>query len=497
MSTSTEKLGKNLADLSVSDQNSAHTQQKITPWDVEGAKVDGQIQAIDYDKLIDEFGSQPISDELLDRFKRLTGQTECHHFLRRGIFFSHRELGEILDLYEQKKPFYLYTGRGPSSASMHLGHMIPFMFTAYLQKTFKVPLVIQLTDDEKFLFKQGLSLDDCHKNGYDNTIDILASADFDWDNTFVFSDLDFMGGEFYRNVLRISKSITTSASKATFGFDDSSCIGKLWFVSVQAAPAFSTSFPGIFHRNSSSRPADGPNIENSTKKKSKKSNQKGPRLVRCLIPCAIDQDPYFRLTRDVARKLGYPKPALIHSKFFPSLLGAHSKMSSSAASSASSSSTDKSAAPTLSSTIFMTDTPSQIKKKVNKFAFSGGQETLELHRELGGNPEIDVAYQYLEFFEPNDQILIDLADGYRKGVLTSGEMKAKCIQILTDFVSKFQQRKQKITKDIVGRIMNTEDVIQPRINESQLNGGQEGVEENSLKPEGHRNRFWWMDSFNQ
>lgn len=37
----------------------------------------------------------------------------------------------------------------------------------------------------------------------------------------------------------------------------------------------------------------------------------------CLIPCAIDQDPYFRLTRDVAPRLKYKKPALIHSKFFP------------------------------------------------------------------------------------------------------------------------------------------------------------------------------------
>lgn len=36
---------------------------------------------------------------------------------------------KILDSYEQKKPFFLYTGRGPSSESMHLGHLIPFLFT--------------------------------------------------------------------------------------------------------------------------------------------------------------------------------------------------------------------------------------------------------------------------------------------------------------------------------------------------------------------------------
>lgn len=52
---------------------------------------------------------------------------------------------KILDRYEQKKPFYLYTGRGPSSGSMHMGHRIPFMFTAWLQDVFDCPLVIQLT----------------------------------------------------------------------------------------------------------------------------------------------------------------------------------------------------------------------------------------------------------------------------------------------------------------------------------------------------------------
>ena len=31
------------------------------------------------------------------------------------------------------------------------------------------------------------------------------------------------------------------------------------------------------------------------------------------------QDPYFRMTRDVAPRLGFGKPALIHSKFFPAL----------------------------------------------------------------------------------------------------------------------------------------------------------------------------------
>ena len=43
-----------------------------------------------------------------------------------------RDFINILDRYEQGKPFFLYTGRGPSSDSMHLGHLIPFMFTKFV-----------------------------------------------------------------------------------------------------------------------------------------------------------------------------------------------------------------------------------------------------------------------------------------------------------------------------------------------------------------------------
>jgi hypothetical protein len=129
-------------------------EQVVDPWTVEGT--------IDYDKLIEQFGSQRLGQDLVERIERVTGR-KPHRFLRRGIFFSHRDLNQLLDLHEQGNKIYLYTGRGPSSEALHMGHMIPFQFTKWLQEAFDCPLVIQLTDDEKFLFKPELKLEDCHR----------------------------------------------------------------------------------------------------------------------------------------------------------------------------------------------------------------------------------------------------------------------------------------------------------------------------------------------
>lgn len=109
------------------------SKQTVDPWNVQGeVGADGQIKAINYDKLIEEFGTKKIDEELLARFERVTGK-KPHHFLRRGIVFSHRDFELILDRYERNEPFFLYTGRGPSSDSIHVGHCTPFMFTKCME----------------------------------------------------------------------------------------------------------------------------------------------------------------------------------------------------------------------------------------------------------------------------------------------------------------------------------------------------------------------------
>ncbi|TVY33749.1 Tryptophan--tRNA ligase, cytoplasmic [Lachnellula subtilissima] len=384
------------------------SKQTVDPWNVAGEiGADGVAKAINYLTLIDEFGTKKILEEDLVRFEKVTGHRP-HRFMRRGIVFSHRDLNLILDRHERGEPFFC-TQAGPSSDSMHIGHTVPFEFTKWLQDVFDVPLIIMLTDDEKYLFSEKRTIEDVQKFTIANTKDIIAVG-FDPKKTFIFSDYEYMGGAWYRNITRISKHVTYNVAKAVFGFNDSSCIGKIHFGAVQGATSFASSFPHIFGEDES------------------KTN-----AIPCLIPCAIDQDPYFRMTRDVAARLHFAKPALIHARFLDALQGPGSKMSASVDSSA----------------VFMTDEPNKIKNKINRFAFSGGQVTEAEQRELGGDAEKDVSFQYLTFFLEDDEELERIRVAYTTGKMLTGELKAKCIDELQTYVKSFQGRRAAVTDELV------------------------------------------------
>uniref|UniRef100_A0A7S2P106 tryptophan--tRNA ligase n=1 Tax=Leptocylindrus danicus TaxID=163516 RepID=A0A7S2P106_9STRA len=400
---------------------------------------------IDYDKLVDKFGSKLIEEDLLQRFAALVEKRGgkdaegLHRFLRRGIFFSHRDLDVIVGLLEKGKKVFLYTGRGPSSSAMHLGHLIPFQFTAYLQRALDLPCVIQMTDDEKFLFKgvykpptsgtsTGDNLSYFQNLTVENARDIIACG-FVKEKTFLFSDMEYVG-RMYPNIVKIWRSVTTSTVTGIFGFTGSDNIGKVAFPAIQAAPSFASSFPTVL--------GTVQNEENL--------------FAGCLIPCAIDQDPYFRMTRDVAHRLvpkDHPtggKPSLIHSKFFPPLQGSQGKMSSSDTNSA----------------IFLTDTKEEIREKITTQAFSGGQETSKLQRELGANLETDVSYQWLTFFLEDDELLKSIGDDYSTGsgeFWATGKVKAKLISELNVLVEGHQARRALVTDDVVKEFMCERNII--------------------------------------
>jgi tryptophanyl-tRNA synthetase len=86
-------------------------------------------------------------------------------------------------------------------------------------------------------------------------------------------------------------------------------------------------------------------------------------------------------------------------------------------------------------TIFLGDDIESVTKKIKR-AYSGGQSTVEEHRRLGGNPDVDVAYQYMMyFFEQDDKYLAEINSDYRNGKILAGEMKQLCIDKATEWMS--------------------------------------------------------------
>ncbi len=371
----------------------------VTPWEVKGD--------IDYDKLIQEFGVKPIDAKLRSELVKLTG--EDHPFLRRNIFFAHTYLDKILEALKKGKKVWLYTGRAPSGP-VHIGHMVPWIFTQWLQKKLGLNLLFQIPDEEKPLFKEKVTFEDAERWTMENILDIIA-AGFDPEKTKIIIDTKH-ASLMYKIACQVASKTTASTVKALFGLKDSDNIGKYFYSCMQSVPAFlPTEFEG--------------------------------KETLVLIPCAIDQDVHFRLTRDVAEKMGYPKPSTILGRFLPALEG-NSKLSSSG-----------------ETMITMVDTPKEVKKKVMRYAFSGGRDSVEEHRKLGGNPDVDVSYQYLTFFEEDDTRLKQIYTNYKSGKLLTGELKQILVDKLNTFLAE-HQRKRKEARHLLNKFIVNYDSLQLR-----------------------------------
>jgi tryptophanyl-tRNA synthetase len=359
----------------------------VTPWEVKGK--------VDYERLIREFGTQPMTDALLKKIARYTGK--LHLQLQRHIFFSHRDLDTVLELYEKGTKFVLYTGRGPSGP-VHIGHLVPWIFTRHLQEKFGTRLYFQMTDDEKFLVDDEATLPQTQKYAYENALDLIALG-FKPENTFIIydvQDIDLL----YDTTLEVAKRITYSTAKAAFGFEDSTNIGWIFWPALQAVPCF-------IHKK-----LTGENVP-------------------ALIPAAIDQDPYWRVTRDIAQKLGYHKPAQIHCRFLPGL-GPGGKMSASEP----------------ETSIFTMDPPEVVKRKIWN-AFTGGKPTAAEQRKTGADPTACSVFQYYVYlFEEDDKKLMERERRCKTGEMLCGECKNDLVSRLNKFLEEHRKKREK-AKDVI------------------------------------------------
>ena len=167
--------------------------------------------------------------------------------------------------------------------------------------------------------------------------------------------------------------------------------------------------------------------------------------MKCLIPCAIDQDPFFVVTRSVCDRLKRPKPALLHTKFVPALKGATNKMSSSAEQ---------------NGVVLLTDDLAMTRAKLRR-AFSGGSGTLEELKTKGPDLDADVAYQLIRFFAPTNTLDRVTAD-YASGKMHSGDVKELAADVLhAQVLRDWRERRQLVTDRDVEAFCGVRNILLP------------------------------------
>jgi tryptophanyl-tRNA synthetase len=363
--------------------------QVFNPWEIKGD--------INYDKLIKDFGLSPLKDlpEVFDK----------ELLFRRKIIFAHRDIQRILEAKRDKKKFVMMTGLMPTG-KFHIGHAILAKQFLFYQKL-GAKIYIAVADIEAYNAR-GQSLEESRKIAIEEYITNYIALGLDIKNCQIYFQSDRSNDSkkanaFYRLQNLLARHATFNEFKAVYG---EITPGKMVSALLQAAD--------MLHPQLQDFEGNCPVV----------------------VPVGIDQDPHIRLARDISKRIKNPKFIQLSSTyhvFAPALKGANAKMSASDP----------------NSFIALSDDSKTVKTKINKYAFSGGQPTLEEHKKLGGNPEIDVSFQYLRMFlEEDDKKLEEIYNNYKSGELTTGELKKYTIDKINTFLENHQKEMQKAKKQI-------------------------------------------------
>ncbi len=357
----------------------------VTPWEVKGN--------IDYDKLIKDFGLKPL--------KNLPKVFLQEPLFRRGIVFAGRDFKQIVERIQNKKPFVMMTGLMPSG-KFHIGHMMVAKQIIFYQKL-GAKIYVTVADIEAYNSRLP-DLKALHKTAVEEYLTNYVALGLDLSKCdFYFQSKRSNDGAkasaYYGLAGMLARHVTYNEFKAIYGNVEP---GKMAASLLQASDMLHAQLPEF----------EGP--------------------IPVVVPVGADQDPHLRLARDVAKRCKLHKFLPLSStnhKFMTGLKGG--KMSSS----------DE------NSYIALTDSPKIAAKKINKYAFSGGQPTVEEHRKKGGNPEIDVSFQMLKFgFEEDDTKLQQIYDEYKSGKMLTGELKKYLIEKMTTFLEKHHKKRAKAQK---------------------------------------------------
>lgn len=342
--------------------------------------------SVDYDKLINQFGIEKISD-ILGEIK------DPQRLMKRGVVFGHREFKEINDLINKKEDFAVVTGMMPSG-QMHIGHkMVVDQLKWYQEKG--AMLSLPIADLESYAarnmsFEKGkqIAVDEYLTNW------IALGLDLERENVNVY--LQSQNKSLFDLEFKASRKTNFSQLHAIYGFDNSTNIAHVQAPLMQVADILL------------------PQIEEFG----------GPKKV--VVPVGVDQDPHIRLTRDIAHRLneelGFIQPASTYHRFLTGLTG--DKMSSSKPNTA----------------IYLNEEPEVAAKKV-KTAKTGGRESLKEQEELGGEVDKCVIYEMLVYhLIDDDKELEKIREECLSGQLRCGDCKAKTAELMKEY---FEELKDK------------------------------------------------------
>ncbi|HLC57680.1 MAG TPA: tryptophan--tRNA ligase [Candidatus Nanoarchaeia archaeon] len=340
----------------------------------------------DYYKLMQDLG--------VDNFSRFPSQLKNSPLpLRRGLVIGHKDFSKILGAIQKKEAFAILTGLMPSGC-FHFGHMSVIQQVIYYQKL-GAKIYLVAADIEAMLTRE-FTKEQARKTAIEEyLLNYLALGLSTKNLKFYFQS---EGGREYNNLSKLASAKTTfNEVKNIYGAISPA---KLVSALTQAADIL---LP----------------------------QQEGTPLT--LTPVGFDQLPHANFTRDIASRMNFALPAFTFHKLVPGLQGVTTKMSSSKP----------------ESYIAFTDDERTIAKKINKYAFSGGQSSIAEHRKKGGNPDIDVSFQWLNYlFEEDDKKLNEIYNNYKSGSLLTWELKAILIDKITLFLKHHNQQKEKAGKEL-------------------------------------------------
>jgi tryptophanyl-tRNA synthetase len=433
----------------------------IDPWSSE--------VSTDYDRIIQQFGLETVP------FAEIPNPS-MHH--RRDIIFAHRDLGNILQAHSRGEPFGVMTGLMPSG-QMHLGHKMVIDQVRWFQEQ-GADVTIAVADLEANATR-GYSLAECRKVALEEYVANYVAMGLDPAKTNIY--FQSTRPIVQRMGFTLGKRTNLSEFEAIYGFQGDTNLAHVQAPLVQAGDILHPQLEeygglrpivvpvgvdqdphlrlcrGLAGKtnwfNVNDRKNGGLRItvsvmdENQAIVAPDKTTTKAvfTRIVESLkglgygdivadanhgivdLPAATSKDRYLirMALLTLERSMGGPgllQPSSTYHRFAVGMTGG--KMSSSMP----------------ETTIFLNEDLKKMEKKFKR-SFSGGQSTVEEHRRLGGNPDIDVAFQYLRFFfEEDDAALEEIRRGYVAGDILSGELKMMTIEKAAAWLTKLAELRE-------------------------------------------------------